>query len=184
MPITKEEIDQIATKTAEKVMDRKRRLEEQQELRDIFISSVAGEGAIPLYGRETRREICRGCRIDPSKPLEAGNVMATTSDAIGMLSTDEVRKWCSEIIEVSDGRCERVRTIRRAAKECKVKYPGDTEAFMRCYAPAFAQITHSSSPATEVTVACPLCEKVIEIGEYDSVTRTDALKKHLEEEHS
>lgn len=184
MPITKEEINQIATKTAEKVMDRKKRLEEQQEFRDAFISSVAGEGAIPLYGRETRKEICHGCRMDPSKPLEAGNVMATTSDAIGMMSADEVRKWCSEIIEVSDGRCERVRAIRTAAKECKEKYPGDTEAFMRCYAPAFAQITHSSSPETEATVTCPLCGDVIEIREYDSVTRSDALKKHLEKEHS
>ena len=44
----------------------------------------------------------------------------------------------------------------------------------------------SSSPATKekATVRCPLCEKMIEIGEYDSVTRSDALKKHLEAEHT
>ncbi len=35
----------------------------------------------------------------------------------------------------------------------------------------------------KVTVRCPICEKEIEVGEYDSVTRTEALMKHIEKEH-
>jgi hypothetical protein len=35
----------------------------------------------------------------------------------------------------------------------------------------------------KVTVTCPLCGKVIEVGEYHTKTRTEALKRHLELEH-
>ena len=38
----------------------------------------------------------------------------------------------------------------------------------------------NSNPAI---VTCPLCGEVIEIPLYDSVDRTDALIKHLEEKH-
>ena len=38
-------------------------------------------------------------------------------------------------------------------------------------------------PKRVVTVTCPICGKVIEVGEYDSVTRTEALKRHIEAEH-
>ena len=34
-----------------------------------------------------------------------------------------------------------------------------------------------------VTVTCPICHKVIEIPEYSSVTRSDALKRHIDREH-
>ncbi len=40
------------------------------------------------------------------------------------------------------------------------------------------QTTHS------VTVTCPICNKVIEIPQYDSITRSDALKQHIEKEHT
>jgi len=39
-------------------------------------------------------------------------------------------------------------------------------------------------PKHVVTVTCPICGKVIEVGEYDSISRTEALKKHIEAEHS
>ena len=34
-----------------------------------------------------------------------------------------------------------------------------------------------------VTVTCPICHRVIEISEYSSVTRSDALKRHIDREH-
>jgi len=34
-----------------------------------------------------------------------------------------------------------------------------------------------------VTVTCPICGEVIEIPEYNAVTRTDALRRHIEKEH-
>ena len=34
-----------------------------------------------------------------------------------------------------------------------------------------------------VTVKCPICSKVIEIPDYDSVTRSEALSRHMKEEH-
>lgn len=139
--ITKEEVYQIATATADEVISRLRRQQEDIELRDMLIGSLMGEGAIPLHGRETRKAPCHGCRIDPSKPLEAGNVMATTEDAIGTLGAQEVRDWCSEITEDPDGRCVRVRSIKEAAKKCKELYPTDTAKFFECYAPAWASIT-------------------------------------------
>lgn len=119
----------------------KKRSQTDKGLRDTIIGAAMGAGAIPLHGRETRKERCYGCRIDPSKPLEAGNVMATTAGAIGTLSAEEVRNWCSEIVEVTDGRCERVRKIREAARECRLKYPSDTKKFFECYGPAWAAIT-------------------------------------------
>ena len=33
------------------------------------------------------------------------------------------------------------------------------------------------------TTICPLCFEVIEIPEYNSISRTDALKAHLNREH-
>lgn len=34
-----------------------------------------------------------------------------------------------------------------------------------------------------VTVTCPICNKVIAIPDYNSVTRTDALRRHIDLEH-
>ncbi|MFH0768854.1 MAG: ArdC family protein [Chloroflexota bacterium] len=40
-------------------------------------------------------------------------------------------------------------------------------------------------PQTKVvTVTCPICGKVIEIPEYSSVTRSEALRRHMEKEHT
>jgi len=36
----------------------------------------------------------------------------------------------------------------------------------------------------QVVVECPICHKVIDVPQYDSITRTDVLKKHIEEEHT
>jgi hypothetical protein len=138
MPLTTEDIHNIAIATADQVMARIR--DEESEL-NILIGVVAGPGAIPVHGRENRKEPCWGCRIDPTKPLEAGNIMANTKDAIGLLNQEEVRQWCSELIEVEDGRCARARGIREAAAECREKYPNDTRRFFECFAPAFAGTT-------------------------------------------
>ncbi len=47
--------------------------------------------------------------------------------------------------------------------------------------------SHSSGsnpkPPGRITVWCPICEKDIEIKEYNRVTRPEALRKHIEEEH-
>jgi len=141
MALTKEEIKQIAVSTADEVVGRLERQREELKLLNSIIGAAMGEGAIPLYGRETRKEPCHGCRIDPSKPLEPGNVMATTEGAIGTLSVRELRDWCSEITEDPDGRCVRVRAIREAARRCKELHPSDTKKFFECYAPAWAAIT-------------------------------------------
>jgi len=37
-------------------------------------------------------------------------------------------------------------------------------------------------PQTKVSVTCPICGKVIEIPEYDRISRSDALKRHMERE--
>ena len=141
MPLTKEEIEQIAVKTADQVIMQLDHIQEERAARDLLIGIIIGEGAIPVHGRELRKEPCHGCRIDPTKPLEAGNVMVTTSDAIGTLSAREVRGWCSEIVEMPDGRCERARTIREAARECKGKYPSDTKGYFECFIPKFKRAT-------------------------------------------
>ena len=112
-------------------------------VKDAVIGALIGDGAIPLHGRESRKAVCRACRIDPTKPLEAGNVMATTEDAIGTLSKDEVRDWCSELVEVGDGRCHRSLGIREAAKECKEQHPSDTKAYFDCFLPRFTRLTSS-----------------------------------------
>ncbi|GAI60147.1 unnamed protein product, partial [marine sediment metagenome] len=39
-------------------------------------------------------------------------------------------------------------------------------------------------PERTVTVKCPICRKEIEIPEYDRVGRSEALRKHIEAEHS
>lgn len=136
--LSDEDVSRIAEAVVEKAAD-------DVGVRDIMIGSAMGKGAIPLYGRETRKEPCSCCLIDPEGPNAPENRMCTTSGAIGTLKDSEEREWCSEINIVSDGRCARARSIREAARECKEKHPEDTEAFFRCYIPAFSQITKGSS---------------------------------------
>lgn len=132
--LSDEDVERIAAAVVEKAR-------EDVGIRDVIIGSAMGKGAIPLYGRETRREPCSCCLIEPEGPNEPENRMCTTSSAIGTLKDSEEREWCSMINIVSDGRCERARSIRKAARECKEKYPSDTAKFFECYAPAFSAIT-------------------------------------------
>jgi hypothetical protein len=132
--LSEAEIEQLAEELAQKLMD-------QMDIRDLALSGIMGPGAIPLYGRENRKEPCSCCLIDPNGPNSPENRMCTTSGAIGTLKDSEERGWCSTVEIVPDGRCERARKIREAAAECKVKYPGDTARFFECFAPAFSAIT-------------------------------------------
>lgn len=138
--LSNEDVNRIAEAVVEKAA-------EDVGVRDIMIGSAMGSGAIPLYGRETRKEPCACCLIDPAEPSTPKNRMCTTKGAIGILNDQEERDWCSEINIVPDGRCARARAIGEAARECKEKYPEDTEAFFKCYIPAFSQITKGSNPA-------------------------------------
>jgi hypothetical protein len=131
--LSKAEIDNIAEAVVEKI-------KQDMDVRDVIIGGAMGEGAIPLYGRETRKEPCSCCLIDPEGPNEPANRMCTTSGAIGTLKDSEERAWCSEIKIVPDGRCDRAMKIREAARECKEKYPDDTTKFFQCFAPSFAKI--------------------------------------------
>jgi len=45
----------------------------------------------------------------------------------------------------------------------------------------FLPMTETSKPV--ITVVCPICQKVIEVPEYNHMTRTDALKRHIDREH-
>ena len=134
MALSDEDVNRIAEAVVEKAA-------EDVGVRDIMIGSAMGSGAIPLYGRETRKEPCACCLIDPEEPNAPKNRMCTTKGAIGTLNDHEESEWCSEIKIVPDGRCARARAIREAARECKEKHPEDTEAFFSCYIPAFSQIT-------------------------------------------
>ena len=138
--LSQEDVNRIAEAVVEKAV-------EDMGIRDIMIGSAMGKGAIPLYGRETRKEPCSCCLIDPEAQNIPENRMCTTKGAIGTLSDREERDWCSEIKIVSDGRCARAMAIREAARECKEKHPDDTEAFFKCYIPAFSQATRESNPA-------------------------------------
>ena len=116
-------------------------MEAQIEASDLLVGEMIGSGAIPVHGRENRKAPCRGCRIDPTKPFEAGNAMVTTEGAIGTLNKQEVRDWCSELIEETDGRCTRARGIKEAARECKAKYPEDSQKYFECFIPKFREAT-------------------------------------------
>jgi len=111
------------------------------DIRDVALGAAMGEGAIPLYGRELRKEPCACCLIDPEGPNEPANRMCTTKSAIGTMKDSEEREWCSVINIVPDGRCGRARKIREVAKECKERHPKDTAKFFECFAPSFAKIT-------------------------------------------
>ena len=137
MTLSEEEIKQIGKAVAYEIIE----IKDALEVRDVLIGAIVGEGAIPVHGRETRKAPCHGCRIDPSGLLEAGNVMVTTEDAIGTLSQAEVRNWCSEIIETADGRCKRARGLREAARECKEKFPTDSQKYFECFIPKFRELT-------------------------------------------
>jgi hypothetical protein len=130
--LSNEDVNRIAEAVVEKAT-------EDVGVRDIMIGSAMGSGAIPLYGRETRKEPCACCLIDPAGPNAPENRMCTTKGAIGILNDREETDWCSEIKIVRDGRCARARAISEAARECKVKHPDDTEGFFRCFIPAFSQ---------------------------------------------
>lgn len=137
MPLSEEEVEQLAKEVASEITVHILLVEEQIEMGNILVGELIGAGAIPVHGRENRKEPCEACRIDPNGPLEAGNVMATTKDAIGTLSESEVRDWCSTIVERKNGRCERAMSIRKAAEECKAAHPTDTQAYFECFVPHF-----------------------------------------------
>ncbi len=143
--LSDEDVNRVAEAVVEKAM-------EDVGIRDIVIGSAMGKGAIPLYGRETRKEPCACCLIDPEGSNTPENRMCTTKGAIGTLNDQEERDWCSEIVIVPDGRCARARAISEAARECKEKHPEDTEAFFRCYIPAFSQTTKGGNPNSEIRV--------------------------------
>ncbi|GAI77238.1 unnamed protein product, partial [marine sediment metagenome] len=98
--LSDEDVNRIAEAVVEKAV-------EDVGVRDIMIGSVMGKGAIPLYGRETRKEPCACCLIDPAGPNAPENRMCSTKSAIGVLNDREEREWCSEIKIVPDGRCAR-----------------------------------------------------------------------------
>ena len=120
------------------ITDMVRELEIKALALDILEEALVGN-AIILPGREMEKRPCRACRIDPARPLEPGNIMATTSGAIGVLTQQQIRELCSEVAEVPNGRCTRARTIREAAQECKALHPTDTAAFFSCYIPRFRE---------------------------------------------
>ena len=140
--LSNEDVNRIAEAVVEKAT-------EDVGVRDIMIGSAMGSGAIPLYGRETRKEPCACCLIDSAGPNAPENRMCTTKGAIGILNDREETDWCSEIKIVRDGRCARARAISEAARECKQKYPEDTAKFFECFIPAFSQTTRGSNPVSE-----------------------------------
>jgi len=174
--LSNEDINRIAEALVEKAA-------KDVGVRDIMLGSVMGKGAISLYGREARKEPCACCLIDPEGSNTPENRMCTTKGAIGTLSDREERDWCSEIKIVSDGRCARARTIREAARECKEKHPEDTEAFFKCYVPAFIKITKGSNPGEYVTITDPgkTTFKVGEIISREAFEKENARVKKLGE---
>src|SRR3989304_886161 len=46
----------------------------------------------------------------------------------------------------------------------------------------YLPMTEAKKPP--VTVTCPICGKEIDVPEYNSMTRTEALRRHIEREHS
>ena len=140
MPLNNEEITEIATRTADKVMDQIRFGGSQEGL-SAAKDAVLGEGAYILPERRGTKGPCTCCIIDPSKPIVPKNLMCTTTGAIGTLKDSEEEELCDELIFVKDGRCARARGLREAAKECKEKHPHDTKKFFECYIPKFSEIT-------------------------------------------
>lgn len=45
----------------------------------------------------------------------------------------------------------------------------------------YLPMTETKKPV--VTVTCPICNKVVEVPDYNSMTRTDALRRHIDLEH-
>lgn len=139
MILTQEQINEIANQVADDILSKVKQIEDEINNRDLLVGKLIGDGAIPVNGRENFKAPCKGCRIDLSKPFEAGNAMVTTEGAIGTLSQEEVRDWCSELIEETDGRCERARAIKEAAEECKAKYPDNSTEYFACFIPKFKE---------------------------------------------
>lgn len=140
MPLNNEEITEIATRTADKVMDQIRFGGSQEGLAAAK-DAVLGVGAYIMPERRGTKGPCTCCIIDPSKPIVPKNLMCTTTGAIGTLKDSEEEELCDELIFVQDGRCARARGLREAAKECKEKYPDDTKRFFECYIPKFSETT-------------------------------------------
>lgn len=175
MALSNEEVDRIASAVVEKAG-------EDVGVRDVIIGEAMGKGAIPLYGRETRKEPCACCLIDPDEPNKPPNRMCTTKSAIGILNDSEEREWCSEINIVADGRCARARSIREAARECKEKYPEDTTKFFECYAPAFSKITKGSNPGAKDPWQMTLEEYVKSAREWRAENMPRLIGRALEDE--
>src|SRR3990167_5995334 len=108
---------------------------------DLMKDALVGVGAIPLQGRELRKDACTCCIIDRKKPkTDPTNLICTTKSALGTLSTGEVRDWCvSPLVYLANGRCSRALDIREGAKFCKTRVNPKTDlrGFMECFIPFF-----------------------------------------------
>jgi hypothetical protein len=137
MALSREDIEEIATRTADEVMER---ISDHRMVLHAAKDAVLGQGAYVLPKRRGTKAPCTCCLIDPSRPDEPENRMCTTTGAIGTLTDAEERELCDEIVLVADGRCARALGLREAAKKCKEDYPHDTAGFFECYIPKFSEI--------------------------------------------
>jgi len=154
MPLSNEEITEIATRTADEVMGQIRFGGSEEGLAAAK-DAVLGVGAYIMPERHGTKGACTCCIIDPSKPIVPKNLMCTTTGAIGTLKDSEEEELCDELIFVKDGRCARARGLREASEECKEKHPHDTKKFFECYIPKFSEITGGSNPGEYVTITDP-----------------------------
>lgn len=113
-------------------------------IKDTFV----GEGAIVLEGRAGHRDACECCLIDPAgSPTDTKNRICTTKGAIGTLTNEEEFELCdpNQLRISPNGRCERSRDIRAAAKLCRELNPEDNRKFFECFIPSFSRTTSRSS---------------------------------------
>ena len=123
---------------------------EREETLDVIHDSLYGVGARPVKGRETRKEPCQCCLVNPKGgKTDPKNRICTTKGAIGTLNDREEEEWCSKI-EVApkggNGRCERIRSIRLAAAECRQGFLVDEDnkdvmGFFNYFIPKFIGTT-------------------------------------------
>ena len=107
------------------------------DLADAVITAMIGPGGIVVDEKKARESPCQCILIDPKGSNVSANRMCTSKGIIGTLSDTEEREYCKDVTLVSDGRADRARRIREAAKRCKGLHPGDTKAFFGCYILAF-----------------------------------------------
>jgi len=109
--------------TEEEEVERRGRPPEGLSFRGLLFDFLVEEMGSPgrMLPTAAMKAPCRCVTIPGAVPEEMPKRLCNREGFIGMLTQDQMSKYCSDTSELPDGRRERVLAFREAARVCKTR---------------------------------------------------------------